>query len=490
MTAGEALFGRDVAARADAVLAALACLDRASRDDPFSGASPERLAALADAIEVLPEEGRPLEAVLADVGDLAVGHAVDPAHPACAGHLHCPPLNAALAADLLVSATNPSLDSWDQAPMATHLEGRIVRTLCAAVGFGAGADGVFTTGGTQSNLMGLLLARDRTLAARGHDVAADGLGREGGRLRILCSTLAHFTVQRSAALLGLGTSAVVPVPVDSEGHMSPDALDTALSRLADDGSIPAAIVATAGTTDLGAVDPLSAVADRAAEHGAWLHVDAAYGGALLFSDRHRYLLDGIARADSVAVDFHKLLWQPVACGAFLVRDCSAFAPIDVEVAYLNADEGTEAWRMPHLLGKSLQTTRRFDALKVLVTFQSLGRRALAALIDRTLDLAQHAADLIAAEPALQLVQRPTLTTVVFRYRADDPERSDRLNTALRLRLLADGEAVIGRTEFDGRIHLKLTLLNPTATEEDLAMLVTAIARTGQGLESRMLSRLT
>jgi L-2,4-diaminobutyrate decarboxylase len=473
----------------EALRAAGGCLEAAALDraGPYSGASPAALAALAAAVEPFPEDGVGLAAALDGLGRLALDHAVDPGHPACAAHLHCPPLAAAVAADALAGATNPSLDSWDQGPVATHLEQRLVAALAARVGYPPAADGVVTSGATQSNLMGLLLARDAAAARAGRDVAADGLGPDGGRRWVLCSELAHFSVARAAAVLGLGSRSVRPVPVDADRRLRLDELDRALDRMDAAGEVPAALVATAGTTDFGSIDPLPGLAERARRRGLWLHVDAAYGGGLLFSDRHRGLLEGIEAADSVAVDFHKLLWQPAGCGMFLVRDRAALAPIEVTVPYLNPDPppGTpDGWRMPHLLGRSLATTRRFDALKPLLSFQALGRRAIGELVDRSLALAAHAADLIEAEPGLRLTARPQLSSVVFRYRPwpDDPGRSDRVNEAIRLRLLAGGQAVLGRTEVAGRAHLKLTLVNPTATEADLARLVALVARAGRDLD--------
>jgi L-2,4-diaminobutyrate decarboxylase len=476
------------AARRAALLAAADCLDEVAgaRGGPYSGASPEDLAELVAGLELLPEEGAGLPAALGGLGRLALRHAVDPAHPAAAAHLHCAPLHAALAGELLAAAGNASLDSWDQAPVATHLEQRLVRTLAAEAGYDPDtADGVLTSGGTQSNLMGLLLARDAAGRRLGRDLAAEGLGPAEARWRVLCSGAAHFSVRRAASLLGLGHLAVA---TDPDGRMAPAALDRAVERLRSRDLEPVALVATAGTTDLGAIDPLPALAERAARQGLWLHVDAAVGGALLFSRRHRARLDGLAAADSIAIDFHKLLWQPLACGLFLVRDRGAFGPLEVEVAYLNAQEDEvgddPAWRLPHLVGKSLATSRRFDALKVLLTFQALGRRTIGSLLDRTLELAAAAGELVAAEPALELARPPTMNTVVFRYlpARDEPGRSDRLNAAIRTRLLAAGTAVVGRTRLGGRVHLKLTLLNPLAGHDDLAGLLAQVVRAGADLD--------
>ena len=473
----------------EALRAAADCLAAAAeeRTGPYSGASPQELAAVAAGVEPFPEEGVELEAALGHLGRLAVRHGVDPGHPACAAHLHCQPLAAAVAADAL-AATNQSLDSWDQGPVATHLEQRLVAGLTARVGWDPEvAGGVMTSGGTQSNLMGLLLARDAAAARSGREVAADGLGPDAGRWRVLCSELAHFSVTRSAALLELGGRAVVPLGTDADRRLRPAELDRALDRMDAAGQVPVALVATAGTTDFGSIDPLPALAERARTAGLWLHVDAAWGGGLLFSDRHRRLLDGIETADSVAVDLHKLGWQPAGCGVFLVRDRALLAPLEVTVPYLNPDPPAgvpDGWRMPHLVGWSLATTCPFTALGPLLSFAAVGRRAMGELVDRTLELAPAAAAAVDGEPALRLAARPALGSVVFRYTPapDDPRRSDRVNEAIRLRLLAAGQAVVGRTEVAGRVHLKLTLLDPTTSEADLAALVALVAATGAAVD--------
>jgi len=475
--------------------AAARCLRGAGADraGPYSGASPEELDRLVAAVDMLPEEGLGLPAVLDGLGGLAVRHAVDPTHPATAAHLHCAPAAPAVAANLLTSVTNSSLDSWDQAPVATHLERRAVAVVAGLVGFSGTPDGVFTSGGTQSNLMGLLLACAAAARRDGRDWGADGLGPAATNWRILCSADAHFTVERAAAVLGLGRRAVVRVPVDADRRLDLAALDTTLDRLEGGGQRPIALVATAGTTDFGAIDPLPACSVRARRHELWLHVDAAVGGPLLLSDRHRHRLVGLADADSVGIDFHKLLWQPVACGTFLVREATALAPLDVQVDYLNAPhsdaaDGDDGWRLPHQVGRSLATSRRLDALALLMTFQSLGRRRLGDLLDRILDLARSVRDLVDELPSLALADAganaETVVTVVFRYvpRRDEPIRSDRINAAIRARLLAAGTAVVGCTRVDGRVHLKLTLLNPTATAGDLACLVQLIAAAGDTLD--------
>ncbi|MER5866091.1 pyridoxal-dependent decarboxylase [Kitasatospora sp. NPDC002040] len=411
---------------------------------------------------------------------LAYGSA-DPADPACAAHLHCPPLAVAVAADLAVSALNPSLDSWDQAPAAVTLETELIGELAGLVGFDpAHAAGVLTTGGTESNLMGLMLARDQVL---GGAVELDGLP-PGVRPVVLASAAAHFSVQRAAALLGLGERAVRTVPVDRGLRMDPDALADELRAAVRAGQRPIAVVATAGTTDTGAVDPLHRAADLAAEHGAWLHVDAAYGGGALLSDRLAPLLDGIARADSVSLDWHKFGWQPAAAGVFLVHRAETYASLSRRAVYLNPADDEQAG-YPSLLGRSLRTTRRADAFKLLVTLRTLGRKGLGALVDACHELALATAGAVEAAEQLELHCAPVLSTVVFRYHPPGvgPAGLDRLNGELRRELLRSGRAVVGRTELPGqgpgRVRLKLTLLNPHATPADTDALLAAVLAAGQ-----------
>ncbi|RSS33839.1 aspartate aminotransferase family protein, partial [Streptomyces sp. WAC07061] len=228
----------------------------------------------------------------------------------------------------------------------------------------------------------------------------------------------------------------------------------------------------AGTTDAGLIDPLDALADVCERHGAELHVDAAYGGALAFSPRHRGKLGGLHRARSITLDLHKLGWQPVAAGLLAVPDTTLLAPLAHQADYLNAADDTEAG-LPDLLGRSLRTTRRPDAFKIAATLRSLGRDGLARLIDHTCAAAHRLAEILDAHPGFELHAHPTISTVLFR---PTPTDDDRL-AALRRTLLHDGTAVLGRATADGRLWLKATLLNPHTTARDLDTLVALLEGT-------------
>ncbi|MBX0298179.1 aspartate aminotransferase family protein [Halomicroarcula sp. F27] len=462
-----------------------AVLDAIGDDDPFTGATPEDLADKFDD-PVVPEEGVGLDVAIDEVAERVLANSVDPSHPRCAAHLQCPPMIPGLAAEAMLSATNQSLDSFDQAPSATVLEQQVIDALGHLFDLPAAADGVFTSGGTQSNFQALLLARDRYCDRQfGRDVQQAGLPRKAKSLRVVCSEAAHFTAKQAAHYLGLGENAVVTVETDDGHRMDLDALDETLSALERQGREPFAIVGTAGTTDFGSIDPLPELAERAAERDVWFHVDAAYGGALALSDEHGARLAGIERADSVAVDFHKLFYQPISCGALLLRDGDEFRWMARNAAYLNPEAHDET-DVPNLVAKSVQTTRRFDALKPYLAFRALGRNRLGALVESTLDLADDAASLLDEADDFQLVNDPALNAVVFRYRPCkglDDEAISELNAAVRETLVYDGRAVVARTDVEDVTSLKLTLLNPTATLDDVAETLDTIRECGSAVET-------
>jgi L-2,4-diaminobutyrate decarboxylase len=464
---------------------AVAIVCKSFPNQPYGGKSP---VALAEALgtDFLPRQQASAEGIAKTLRTV-VSNSVAVSNPLTAAHLHCPPLLAALAAEVLISALNQSMDSFDQAPIATVVEQRMIRWLCAEAGLPVTASGTFTTGGSQSNYMGLLLARDAFLQKNWNwSAQKSGLPPEARRIRVLCSEAAHFTVEKSASQLGLGTDAVIRVDVDSHFRMNSSALRSGLQALKNQGLLPMAVVATAGATDFGSIDPLPEIAALVQEARAWLHVDAAYGGALLFSAQHRNRLAGIEMADSLAIDFHKLLWQPIPCSAFLVHDARYFEVIKLHADYLNPEIHEEEG-IPNLVTTSLLTSRRFDALKLWISFQALGREKLAAMIDRTIMLANHAATVIGATRDLELVCEPQLSTVVFRSVPSAAESDpDRINSEIRQKLFDSGAAVIGHTRVRGRQCLKLTCMNPAATEADVEKLIALIR--SQGRESRPESR--
>jgi L-2,4-diaminobutyrate decarboxylase len=400
-------------------------------------------------------------------------------HPQCVAHLHCPSLVISQAAEVFINATNQSMDSWDQSPSATIMEVKLVEWLREQVGFAAGDAGVFTSGGTQSNLMGLMLARDAFFARQGHSVQQNGLTGDLSKLKVFCSENAHFSVQKNMALMGLGYRSVTLVKTDEFSRMDVSDLAEKLAQAKANGEQVMAIVATAGTTDAGAIDPLADIAALAAKENIWVHVDAAWGGALLLSEKYRHYLNGLELVDSVTLDFHKQFFQTISCGAFLLKDARHYQLMRYQAAYLNSDFDEEHG-VPNLVSKSLQTTRRFDALKLWMGLEALGKKQYAEIIDNGVTLAQDVATFVTEQPHLELVMQPQLASVLFRFR---PEQGDTafvalLNQRIGDALLASGAANVGVTEADDVTCLKLTLLNPTVNLQDIKVLLGSVKECG------------
>ncbi|MZF55262.1 aminotransferase class V-fold PLP-dependent enzyme [Streptomyces sp. SID5594] len=454
-------YRRTVTAGVDRVAAKIAATER-----PFSGVGVDELSPVVDAIDL----DRPLgdaTAALAELGEVYLRDAVYFHHPRYLGHLNCPVAIPAVLGEAVLSAINSSLDTWDQSAGGTLIERRLIDWTTERIGLGPAADGIFTSGGTQSNLQALLLAREEAKIRPEHYT----------RLRIFTSECSHFSVQKSAKLLGLGPDAVVPIPVDSNKRMQAVALAHALEQCIAEGAVPMAVVATAGTTDFGSIDPLPEIAALCEQFATWMHVDAAYGCGLLASRERRGLLEGIAHADSVTVDYHKSFFQPVSSSAILVRDRATLRHATYHAEYLNPRRMAEE-RIPNQVDKSLQTTRRFDALKLWMTLRVMGADGIGELFDEVCDLAAEGWKLLAADPRFDVVVQPQLSTLVFRYipsGATSPDGIDRANLYARKALFASGEAIVAGTKVGDRQYLKFTLLNPETTVADITAVLDLIS---------------
>ncbi|MFD8404610.1 pyridoxal phosphate-dependent decarboxylase family protein [Streptomyces anulatus] len=454
-------YRNTVSAGVDRVAATLAATER-----PFSGIGVDELSPLVDAIDL----DRPLgdaAAALDELGEVYLRDAVHFHHPRYLGHLNCPVVIPAVLGEAVLSAINSSLDTWDQSAGGTLIERRLIDWTTERIGLGPAADGIFTSGGTQSNLQALLLAREEAKIRPEHFT----------RLRIFTSECSHFSVQKSAKLLGLGPDAVVSVAVDRDKRMQTVALARALEQCVAEGAVPMAVVATAGTTDFGSIDPLPEIAALCEQFAVWMHVDAAYGCGLLASRERRGLLEGIENADSVTVDYHKSFFQPVSSSAVLVRDRATLRHATYHAEYLNPRRMAEE-RIPNQVDKSLQTTRRFDALKLWMTLRVMGADGIGELFDEVCDLAAEGWQLLAADPRFDVVVEPRLSTLVFRYipaGVTSPDEIDRANLHARSALFASGEAIVAGTKVGDRQYLKFTLLNPETTVRDIAAVLDLIS---------------
>lgn len=448
---------------------------------PFSGVAPEELCSLFDGLDLDIPLGK-LEPALDELERLYLNDAVYFHHPRYMAHLNCPVVLPGVVAESIISSINTSLDTWDQSAGGTFIEQALVDWTARRLELGADADGVFTSGGTQSNLMAMLVARDRFCNSHpdGGDTQQQGLPHFASDLRILASEASHFSLKKAAAVLGLGQQAVMPVDCDEQFRMDPKALRQKLEECQRDNLMPIAVVATAGTTDFGSIDPIDEIAVLCRNYGIWLHVDAAYGGGLVTSKSHRHRLHGVAQADSVTIDYHKSFFQPVSCSAFIVRQRQNLGYLTYHADYLNPCVQSDI-APPDQVNKSLQTTRRFDALKMWLTLRIMGADAIGNMLDQVIELTREGYGLLREQPDIETLVAPSLSTLVFRFRPRHMNPGallDKLQDDIRAHLSRSGKAVIAATRVNGQRYLKFTLLNPDALTEDLRAVITAVCEHG------------
>ncbi|WP_157843093.1 pyridoxal phosphate-dependent decarboxylase family protein [Bacillus sp. FJAT-44742] len=455
---------------------------------PYMGGGPFVVKQLVQEAALDSDYGLPFDQVLEEVNQCVIDPSVFVHHPLCMAHLQCPPILSSIAAELILSTLNQSMDSWDQSPSATFLESRMIEWTARKFGLSKGADGVFTSGGTQSNYMGLLLARDQYCKEYlNWNVKEKGLPAEAKKFRIFCSEQAHFTIQKSAALLGLGENAVVPIETNKEHKMIPEILQKRMTEAREHRLIPIAIVGTAGTTDYGSIDPIKIISGIAKKEDVWLHVDAAYGGALILSDKNQSNLKGIEEANSITVDFHKLFYQPVSCGAFLVKDHKTLLGNRQQADYLSPKEDKEAGYL-HLVDKSVQTSRRFDALKIWMTLRHTGVKNLGAMIEKTMGTVQNLSEALKRNERFEVKHEPELNSLVFRYLPRNKvsfEQENVINRKIKELLFERGVAVLAKTRVESTQCLKITLLNPLVTPAVIQHVIEEILKVGKELENKI-----
>jgi len=392
----------------------------------------------------MPERGRPLDEALDILFDRAVPKSYGTPVPGYLAFIPGGGLFHAAVADLLASAINRYTGVWQAAPALVELEANVLRWLCAEVGYDKAARGFLTTGGSLANFSALVVARRERLPA------------DFQRGTVYTSDQVHHSLQKAALLAGLPPENVRALPVDETFRLRPEAVEAAIAADRASGFQPFLLVASAGTVNTGAVDPLPALADLAAREGLWLHVDGAYGGCFVLSARGRATLAGIERADSVTLDPHKGLFLPYGTGCLLVRDGAALARAHaLHAAYLPpSPPGTEWWDFSEL---SPELSRPFRGLRLWLPLQLCGTQAFRDALDEKLDLALWAAAEAARIPHLRLLAPPDLSLFAFRLEPPGTDRAerDRLNRELLARVAARQRVYLTGTDvadgFAGRI---------------------------------------
>lgn len=379
-------------------------------------------------------------------------------NPRYMGHQVAVSMLPSVLADLVAGFANNGMAVYEMGPAGTAVEKGIVRWMLSKAGWGEG-DGVLVHGGSLGNLSALLAARAKILPESWSEGMPPGFV-------ILASETAHYSVERAAAILGLGAAAVVKVPVDGRLKIHVESLKRTFQEQVAAGKEVLAVVANAGATGNGGFDPLGEIANFCWDEGLWLHVDAAHGASALASPRYRSLAEGIERADSFVWDAHKLLATSALCCGVLFREKASL-------------EGTYAQHAPYLYGadrpgedlstKTFECTKAPLGLKLFFNLATIGEAGLAAHVERLFDLARRAHALFSTRPGFESFGPPESNIVLFRIGADSA-----LQDRIRERLVREGEFYLTRTTVRRETWLRLTLMNPFTTDEDLLALLSRI----------------
>jgi glutamate/tyrosine decarboxylase-like PLP-dependent enzyme len=430
----------------------------------ISSASPADLEKIFD--EPLPVEGISSEEILARFTSEVVPHAMHIPSPRYYGLFNPTPLPISVWADTLASALNQNGAAWRNSPSASIIEARVLRWLCEMIDYPKQAFGTLASGGSEANLIGLKCARDA--AAKG--VRERGVRAATSGLIVYASEQCHYSLVKSVDILGLGRENLRKISTDDNFHMRIDALRLEIERDHEQGRIVCCIAGAAGATSTGVIDPLDELADMAREYNCWFHVDAAYGGALAFSEKHKAQLRGLERADSVTIDPHKWMFVPFACGAALVREGGGVLrdAFDITPEYLSEERGGADVEYDFFRYGQLGT-RRFNALKIWMALKHLGTRGYARLIERQIDLTHHLASRIDELKDFERVGQVETAVCCFRFLPDvartlDVESVDRLQMSLQQRVERSGEAWISTTVLKGRRALRVNI-NSFLTEQ-------------------------
>ena len=394
-------------------------------------------------------------------------------HPQFMGHQVAPPLPLAALTGLLTGLLNQGQAVYEMGMTANALERIVTQWVAARMQLGNEAGGLLTSGGTLANLTALLTAR---AVCAPTDVWEQGTT---SRLAIMVSEEAHYCVDRAARIMGLGTDGIIKIPTNDRFQMRTELLESCLEQAQNQGLTVFAVIGSACSTSTGSYDDLTAIADFCQAHNLWFHADAAHGGAVVFSDTYRPLVRGIDRADSVVVDFHKMMMIPALVTAVLYRrDADSYRTFQQKAQYLWADSTSKDWFNS---GKrAFECTKLMMSAKVYTVLRTYGEEIFAANVETLYGLARRFAGQVQNHPDFELAVEPESNIVCFRYIGTDqtPDQLDTLNANIRKRLLKEGRFYIVQTTLRGRVWLRVSLMNPLTTDEHLTRLLETISEPG------------
>ncbi len=428
--------------------------------------------------ESFPQGGDSLEQLVAQISNATERYPRRNTHPGFFGWIAPSGLPSDPLAHAMVSVLNENVGGYWASPVGTTIEKTVIRWLADLVDFPQESEGVFLSGGSMANMSGIASAFAKRF---GPEYRAKGLCSfsQESKPVIICSQAAHFSIRRAAVMLGIGTDNIIAIDTDAEFRMRVDILAAAIVK--NDNVV--CVVATAGTTNTGAIDPLDEIADLCAAHDIWLHIDAAYGGGGLMSDELRPRYRGIEKADSVVMDLHKWFFQSLDGSLLLYRDADWARNLFFESSdYLRAseDNSPEQYMFFHI---APELSRRFRALPFYIALRCYGLPKLGRNALHNVQCAEYLAELIRQQRDLELIVAPQLSILCFRFRPADlgDEAVDQINTAIRDQIQLEGEYLMSATLVHGRPVLRVCIINHATRAEHIEGLLDSVLRIGRSL---------
>ncbi len=378
--------------------------------------------------------------------------------------------------EIFTALTNTSMYTYEVAPVATSIETEMIKLMCSYAGYDNG-DGIFLSGGSNANMISMFSARNKILP----DARMEGYSKDE-KLTAFVNERAHYSFEKAANILGIGSNQVIKVKTDEFGMIIPEELEKEIRYSIDRGEKPFFVVATCATTLLGAYDPIDKMADITEKYGIWLHADGAFGGSLILSDKHRYLMNGIERSDSFSWNPHKLMNIPLICSTLLLKEKGILQKniTDIDADYIFHDIDA----IEDLGKKSIQCGRRVDAVKLWFAWKYFGIDGYQKRIDNLIEMSEYAEEIIKSSNELEMVSERQSFAICFRYLPQNGQDINEFNLQLREKLRKSGKSIVNYGHIANTLTIRLVITNGEMSKADVERFFDNVIEVGKKLDSK------
>ncbi len=427
----------------------------------------------------IPVESKDYENLFSDIEEY-LKFSVKTSHKQFLNQLYSSENLPAIIGEFVTAVTNTSMYTYEVAPMATLIEKELIKKMCEIAGFNDGG-GIFATGGSNANMLAMMSARNKRLP----DVKKSGM-MSAQTLAVFVSDQSHYSFDTAANILGIGSDNVYKIKSDINGRMLIKDLHKSIETSLRKGQSPFFIAATAGTTMLGAFDPLDEIAVIAEKYNIWMHVDGSFGGSIILSNKYKHLFKGLKQADSFTWNPHKLMNVPLIASVLLVKEKNRLLKnlTDLDTDYIYHDNEAQEYN----LGKqSIQCGRRVDALKVWLAWRFYGDEGYEKRINRMFELANYAKRKVELSDKLYLLANPQSLSICFIYKTELGKDNDALNLTIRENLMKKGLSLVNYGYLNGKVAIRLVISNPEINEKDLDEFFENFIKAGNELEHQKIN---